>query len=230
MSRSPPPPAQQPSPSNLHAPPFPQPATSPDQREPSPRHPHAEQFINAATKHVFPTHPAPGKEQEREDEQALENAKGLAQPKEEKEERPIISGTPLDELPYTPAFEIPSVRFEPAQEQKEEEETITEEQRLEEEERQSGDVINPIPQTHSRGDVSLSSSRMTSTSVSPDDRESDEDDEYGDRMTQSRPGFGAGKDIGSVRMGASALVSALNALPWDDENSSSNRIDQDSAD
>ncbi|ODN84084.1 hypothetical protein, variant [Cryptococcus amylolentus CBS 6039] len=34
---------------------------------------------------------------------------------------------------------------------------------------------------------------------------------------EARPGFGISKEIGSIRMGASALVSALNALPWDDE-------------
>ncbi|WWC86113.1 uncharacterized protein L201_000984 [Kwoniella dendrophila CBS 6074] len=222
-------PPRQPTDPNLYAPPFPPAGTSPDRREPTPKHPIADQIINAAAKHVIPTHPAPGKDENGENDHPPDISKGLEQgniEKEFKEERPIISGTPLDELPYTPAFEIPSIQFStndntnnsstntiPEDRNREKEETLEEEDEIQ-------DKINPMP-SRMKGDDSLSASI---TSSSPNNRNLNQ---KGDAA--ARPGFGAGRDIGSVRMGASALVSALNALPWDDDSSSSSDDEDENA-
>ncbi|WVQ85442.1 hypothetical protein IAT38_007607 [Cryptococcus sp. DSM 104549] len=47
------------------------------------------------------------------------------------------------------------------------------------------------------------------------------------RDADTRPGMGAGREIGSTRMGASALVSALNALPWEEEEGSEEDEEED---
>ncbi|WVO17804.1 hypothetical protein L204_105502 [Cryptococcus depauperatus] len=47
------------------------------------------------------------------------------------------------------------------------------------------------------------------------------------QRNKTRPGFGPGRDIGSIWMGASALVSALNALPWEDDDVSDDPDDPD---
>jgi sterol 3beta-glucosyltransferase len=86
-------------------PPFAQPVVNPEARSPAPKHPVAEAVLNAAAKHVFPEsekHVLPpnrafnaqsevSKEGrvEREDDDNV---------REEREEEPIIGGTPLDEM------------------------------------------------------------------------------------------------------------------------------------
>ncbi|WWC58506.1 uncharacterized protein I303_101049 [Kwoniella dejecticola CBS 10117] len=222
-----PPPVRQSDDANLYAPPFPESAVSPDQRCPAPKHPNAEHLINTAAKHVFPTHPAPGENKDGKDDSIPDTAQGLkegAKTKEDKEEKPIIGGTPLDELPYTPAFDIPSFMSKKSglKQVDVDVEPITEEHRLEEEERQSGDTLNPISQVQPRGDAA--SSLANSATSFPNDRSGEAS---AMSKSQVRPGFGAGQDLGSVRMGASALVSALNALPWDDESSSDESDEED---
>ncbi|WRT64019.1 uncharacterized protein IL334_000946 [Kwoniella shivajii] len=210
---------EQTSSSPVAGPPFVLAGTDPDQRETVPKHPHAEQFINTASKHVFPAS-SKNRVEETKNKEAPETAGGLKQDTEEKEERPIISGTPLDEMAYTPAFDIPSVRFFEEDSNVVKEDRMREQMEAEAEERESGDHFNSIPssrmdqsQLQSRGEVT--DTPMSMSALSQEDR------------TKNRPGFGAGKDLGSVRMGASALISALNALPWDDDSSSDEGEDED---
>ncbi|WVF70804.1 hypothetical protein IAT40_005598 [Kwoniella sp. CBS 6097] len=198
-------------PSSLYPPPFPPAGTSPDSHPP--KHEVAETLINAAAKHVFPTQPAPNKDEQKEDAQLPETAGGLKageKDKEEKEEQPIIGGTPLDEMAQTPAWEVPAVRFdvpapepEPVIEEREKEEEYENEEL-----RGSKPMSLRVDQLQNQGGQGGHAGDLTTPMSSPVDR-------------QTRPGFGAGRDIGSVRMGASALVSALNALPWEEDSSDS---------
>lgn len=82
-------------------PPFPPAGVSPDDRNQPPPHPNAEALFNATAQHVFPEKPAP-----REDEggkkgvirDGLDGDGDLDEEGEEREEEPIMRGTPLEEM------------------------------------------------------------------------------------------------------------------------------------
>lgn len=76
-------------------PPFPVSGTAPDTRNPPPPHPNAEHLINAAAKHVIPDFPAPSADYEVDEAQI--SKPGVDQ-REERDQEPLLGGTPLDEL------------------------------------------------------------------------------------------------------------------------------------
>ena len=76
-------------------PPFPISGTAPDTRNPPPRHPNAEHLLNAAAKHVVPDFPAPSADEE--EDKAQISKPGVDQ-REDREQEPLLGGTPLDEL------------------------------------------------------------------------------------------------------------------------------------
>ena len=78
-------------------PPFPISGTSPDTRSPPPAHPNAEHLLNAAAKHIIPDYPAPSAEDEEDKAQITKPGKDEDQ-RENREEEPLLRGTPLDEL------------------------------------------------------------------------------------------------------------------------------------
>ncbi|KAK8865790.1 hypothetical protein IAR55_000937 [Kwoniella newhampshirensis] len=227
-----PPSSSHPSDTAAYPPPFPQAGTGPDPRGPIPRHPHAETFINAATKHVFPTMPAPSADERKGDSMlssqgkdgGLRHASSAQQEEEddddEREEEPLIGGTPLDEMGPTPGLET-GVRFKlsltPEKKKKEEQEVDAGDQGSEmydeEAERQGGDVFGTNPAPSRRVGQLQENRQQERWGVSPMNK-------------QDRPAFGAGKDLGSIRMGASALISALNALPWEGDDSSDDDDDE----
>lgn len=95
------------SPEAQQQPPFPQPQVNPEARSPKPQHPNTEALLNAAAQHVFPeserTKMPPSKESgdTAADEKAQVTEEGRHHPREDhedREEEPIIGGTPLDEM------------------------------------------------------------------------------------------------------------------------------------
>ncbi|WVR05782.1 hypothetical protein IAU60_002807 [Kwoniella sp. DSM 27419] len=212
--------------------PFPPAGTYPDNRQPEHKHPNTEAFINAATKHVFPEKPAPsaiGRDAEGPEEKGA--LKEGEETKEEKEEIPIIGGTPLDEMGQTPGLEVPPNRFNFP---KQGDDGDKPEGSKSSGPPQSHETIHEHPDEESahqqtqHAPSSAASSQVPAKQKAPAAPLSAEEKnkEVGFLPGQQRPGFGAGKDLGSVRMGTSALVSALNALPWDDDGSSSDSSDE----
>lgn len=89
--------------SDPQQPPFPQPAVDPESRSPPPKHRFAEAVLNAAAKHVFPEsekHDIPPTKVNtlREGVSREGRVESSEHPDEKKEEEPIIAGTPLDEM------------------------------------------------------------------------------------------------------------------------------------
>lgn len=78
-------------------PPFAEPATAQETRSPPPKHPNAEHFINATAKHIVPDVPAPSASQH-EDGAEITKPEEDEDQREEREEEPLLKGTPLDEL------------------------------------------------------------------------------------------------------------------------------------
>ena len=91
------------SPELSRQPPFPEPGTD-GHRDPAPKHPHAERLINAAARHLAPERPAPSGE---EDEENAQINKPESSQREQREEEPLLRGTPLDEL-TTPGIGLPA--------------------------------------------------------------------------------------------------------------------------
>jgi hypothetical protein len=85
-------------------PPFPEPGTG-SHRDPPQKHPHAERLINAAARHLAPEKPAPSKEDD--DDEDAQVSKPGAYEREAREEEPLLTGTPLDEL-TTPGIGLPA--------------------------------------------------------------------------------------------------------------------------
>lgn len=91
-------------------PPFPPKGTAPDDRDLP--HPSAENFINAAAKHTFPDHgdaqsaAADAQLAPKEKNEGLRDDDEDPDAREDREEAPIIDGTPLDEM-QTPMLEHP---------------------------------------------------------------------------------------------------------------------------
>ncbi|OCF33275.1 hypothetical protein I316_05016 [Kwoniella heveanensis BCC8398] len=177
--------------SSMYPPPFPQAGTSPDPHPP--KHEVAETLINAAAKHVFPSRATPNEDEPKQDSKVPETDSGLKAgiaDKEEKEEQPIISGTPLDEMAQTPGWEVPAVRFdvpepepEPVMEEREKEEQYEVEN---EHARMKGSQLKPATARvdQLQGESGHAGGDLSTPTSSPVDR-------------QTRPGFGAGREIGS---------------------------------
>lgn len=85
-------------------PPFPISGTAPDKRDPPPAHPNAEHLINTAARHIVPDVPAPVASEE-EDKAAINKPGKDEDQREEREQEPLLRGTPLDEL-LTPGIGI----------------------------------------------------------------------------------------------------------------------------
>lgn len=88
-------------------PPFPPAGASPDTRSPQPAHPYAEDLLNAAAQHVFPENPAPPRSPGDEKKGVTKEGRispgdrdGSKRAKEgkQREEEPLLGGTPLDEM------------------------------------------------------------------------------------------------------------------------------------
>lgn len=88
-------------------PPFPPSGASPDTRSPPPAHPDAEAFLNAAAQHVFPEQPAPQRSEDDEKKGVTHEGRispsdrdgsKRAQEGKKREEKPLLVGTPLDEM------------------------------------------------------------------------------------------------------------------------------------
>lgn len=79
-------------------PPFPPAGVAPHSRSPPPEHPDAEAFVNAAAQHVFPEHPAPRKGEDIEEDVKRDGVDDVNAKEEEREEEPLIGGTPLEEM------------------------------------------------------------------------------------------------------------------------------------
>ncbi|WVQ71264.1 hypothetical protein IAR50_000790 [Cryptococcus sp. DSM 104548] len=96
----------------------------------------------------------------------------------------------------------------------------------------SDDMGPPIvpPDSEAQGVRFSTSSPISYTprERSPEDQVNENAVETASRSSsyEARPGFGISREIGSIRMGASALVSALNALPWDDEDEEADEEDE----
>lgn len=105
---------------------------------------------------------------------------------EDREEEPIIGGTPLDEM--TP-MESPGAGT-------------------------GGFPFNKAQGKQREGQSNLMESTIPENEATIKEA-SGKEKEFSVKAV--RPGMGPSKEIGSVRMGASALMSALNALPWEDE-------------
>lgn len=157
-------------------PPFPQPVVDPAARKPPAKHPNAEALLNAAAKHVFPeseqtkvpptkaeNHPKSGVTREGRVEKGDEDSS-----KRDREEEPIVAGTPLDEM--TP-METPM---------------------------QSGSGSGGFPFTRPR----KATSELMGTTI-PEGEAVNSGLTAGEEefsVKAVRPGFGAGKEIGSVSL------------------------------
>jgi sterol 3beta-glucosyltransferase len=219
----------------LH-PPFPKPAVSPGLNAPQPGHSGAEAFINAAAKHIIPDHPAPRKEDEGDEAehgaQGHPQSRGSSPARSEREEEPIIGGTPLDEL-KTPGFERAGFNMTsssssaggvPAPKRRETSETVHAMPK-----EQSSNAVQNSAGEPSKGRPTAP--RFDSVShgaylAGPHDSAvvwSCTGTKY-----LAWPACVTVHTDDQVRMGTSALMSALNAMPWDsDEEDASSSSDED---
>lgn len=156
-------------------PPFPKPAVEQPMQSPGSKHPNAEALLNAAAKHVFPesqrtTIPPIRQENEHEDAEVTREGQDGKQEEDkrqrkDREEEPIIGGTPLDEM--TP-METPMGNTG------------------------SGGAGFPFskPPKGSLAETAIPEGEAITGPTAGDE-------EYSVKAV--RPGFGAGKEIGSVR-------------------------------
>lgn len=245
-------------------PPFPQTAVSPDPHSPNHHrqhhhsnpqhhHPNIETALNTTAAHVFPEHLQPGKA----GQDGLEKDKDVSHegiekqfqppvpsPHEEKSEdrdpdqQPLMKGTPLDEL-KTPMFERSSAFGRPSKQRTSgSDETI---QGVDNSRRQPAHTSVPDPFSPSPPPEEVDATSQDSSMAAKEGLPRPSESGAGQPV---RPGFGAGREMGSVssnsslnfrfdadfevRMGASALMSALNALPWegDEDGNSSDEEDE----
>ncbi|ORY29024.1 hypothetical protein BCR39DRAFT_559323 [Naematelia encephala] len=173
---------------------FPLNATDPDTRSPPPHHPHAEALLDAAAQHVFPRR-AP-KEDEEKPKQDIQQTEGDDADDEDDQQEPIMRGTPLDDL-RTPMFEEPN---DDAHRGK-----TDFRRKIDAVRHDTTETLRPVEEME-KPIIKLRQDTQSGGHVLEPDSPSSH---------AGRPGFGAMRDMGSVRMGASALISALNALPWD---------------
>jgi hypothetical protein len=182
-------------------------ATSPgttDSTAGQPPHPRIEEALNATAAHVLPEYPIPRGEDHggvkdvskegigRDNEvhpHTPQPGEGKREEEKDPQQRPIIVGTPLDEL-RTPMFERGATSLYPAQAD-DKPPTVTEES------------LDPFAQSPPSTPSTPQPQAAGRAGTRPDN-------EVGRRL--DRPGFGSGKEIGSVSFHIFGLCDVYNSL------------------